>query len=338
MHRSRLLVIGTVLMLAGAVGCSDGAGDGGSGDTSDASSDAAADRAGSGDDLSIITYNAGLADDFVDLARERAPQVIDAIADLDADVVFVQEVWTPEDVTTLTDAASDRYGEALFLDPMPSDTELFAYGGSFGIGFLSQMPIVDSDDLVLESSLTRRAVLHVELEDDAGEPVHLFGTHLSAIFTDIPHPGDGTWEQEQADQIATVRAWIDERTAGEGTTVLLGDFNTGPADELVRAEAPENYEALIAGGWVSAYVEADGADARCTYCDDNPLVEAEGDPDGGGDGTGGVLIDHVLVLDPAGPLDAERILDREITVEVGDAEETTALSDHYGVRATVPTG
>lgn len=380
--RGRLL-IGTFVLALVAMACGD-----------DASS-----TDDSGDEgLAVVTLNAGLADGFVDYAVERSPAVAEAVAGLDEDVVFVQEVWTPEDVEALTEATAERFPTSVFLDPMPDDpgaeaagpacpldeaqpledcarsscgdvpaTQLadcvldrcgaefaatcpecqaclasnvgssidtaiaactqgsgaYAYDGAFGIGFLSTTPFAETDELVLDSSLTRRAVLYGRLDDTPLGAVHLFGTHLSPTFSDVPFPGEGSWEEEQLDQIETVRAWIDEKTGGTGTTVLLGDFNTGPDGVLFSGEEEPHYEALVEGGWANAYLDTLADEAECTFCDSNPL--------NGGDGDGGVAIDHVLVRAHDGDVDATRSLDGETEIEVDGEAVTTALSDHYAV-------
>jgi endonuclease/exonuclease/phosphatase family metal-dependent hydrolase len=350
----------------------------------------------------VVTYNAGLADGFVDAAVERVPAVVDGIDGLDAAVVFVQEVWTPADVTTLTDAVVDTYPHSQFLDPMPDvpgaepagpacpldesqpledcarqrcadvpsdeladcvlqgcgvefsatcpecqtclaanvgstideaiDTcsqgsAAYAYEGAFGIGFLSAEPFIDQDSLVLDSNLTRRAVLYAQVDDPTLGTLHVFGTHLSPVFSDVPFPGEGSWEDEQRAQIETVREWIESKTDGEGTIVLLGDFNTGPDGVLFEGEQVEHYEALTAGGWKNAYLEAQGDEAECTFCADNALV--------GGDGESGAVIDHVLVMGHDGGFDAERILDGAVDINVDGESVSTAYSDHYGVRAVL---
>jgi endonuclease/exonuclease/phosphatase family metal-dependent hydrolase len=339
----------------------------------------------------IATFNTGLAEGYVPLASERLPLVAEAIADLDADVVFLQEVWASEAAAEIREATSTSFPEAVFPEPVP-DTEMgtpactaegladleaciaancgdasadelvdcvlsncgaqfggldeqcqsciaanvgktveeavasctagsstFAYGGSVGLGLLSKLPIVDTDVFVLDSSLNRRAVLHALV--DAGDlgQIHIFGTHLSAVFSDVPYPGDGTWEQEQAAQIEDLLAYIDTRVEPADPIVLLGDFNTGPAGELFSAEVPANYEVLVQAVDTNTYVETDGA--RCTFCGDNPLL---------GDDTA-VVIDHVFTRGIDAALEANRILDEPLEIDVDGDDVTTTLSDHYGV-------
>jgi endonuclease/exonuclease/phosphatase family metal-dependent hydrolase len=381
------MVVGVTLGLLAVAACADDSG----------SDDASAD-----DGAAVVTFNAGLADGFVDAAAERVPAVVEGVEGLDADIVFVQEVWTPEDVATLTDAVADSYPHTQFLDPMPDEpggdpagpacpldesqpledcarqrcadvpaegladcvlegcavefsatcpecqaclaanvgstideaietctqgAAAYSYEGAFGIGFLSTEPIVEQDSLVLDSNLTRRAVMYAEVDDPDVGTLHLFGTHLSPVFSDVPFPGEGSWEDEQLDQIETVREWIDTKTDGEGTIVLLGDFNVGPDGELFEGEEVAHYEALVADGWRNAYLEAQGDDAECTFCSNNPLV--------GGEGDSGAVIDHVLVLNHDGDLAGERLLDGSVDIEVDGETVSTARSDHYAVGAVI---
>jgi endonuclease/exonuclease/phosphatase family metal-dependent hydrolase len=348
-------------------------------------------------ELTAVTFNAGLAQGFVPLAAERVPLVAEALADLDADVVALQEVWAPEDVQAIADAVQARYPNQCFLDPQPEtagepacpppeldalsgcaqtwcadatpdqlaacvlehcgaefaglsgkcqtclganigsdldtgeaactkSSELYAYGGSFGIGLLSRYPIETWDETVLDSSLNRRAVIHAVLDTGDAVPLHVFATHLSAVFSDIPYPGVGTWAGEQRDQIERLLALIAERVPAGEPVLVLGDLNTGPELPGIVGEVPENFSLLTATDLVAPYVEA-LPEPGCTFCADNPLV-------GGADDDESVVIDHVLVRGLQASA-ARRIFDQPVPVAGTDAR----LSDHYGVLVTlVPAG
>ncbi|MBM4370227.1 MAG: endonuclease/exonuclease/phosphatase family protein [Deltaproteobacteria bacterium] len=60
----------------------------------------------------LVTFNAGLARNFVPYAEERLPHVLDAVAGLDADVVCLQEVWEDGDVEALLEAAGETFPHA----------------------------------------------------------------------------------------------------------------------------------------------------------------------------------------------------------------------------------
>lgn len=72
-----------------------------------------------GGPVTVVTYNAGLAVGFVDGARERADGVADEIAGFDADVVCLQEVWLPEQIAAVEQAAADAFPHQAFPDAQP---------------------------------------------------------------------------------------------------------------------------------------------------------------------------------------------------------------------------
>jgi endonuclease/exonuclease/phosphatase family metal-dependent hydrolase len=201
---------------------------------------------------------------------------------------------------------------------------LYAYDGAFGVGLLTNQTVTASDRLVLDSTLNRRGVLYAELETDAG-PVHVFCTHLSAALS-INYPGPaGSWEAEQRAQIDTMLAYVAEK-AGTEPAVILGDLNTGPALDGIAGELPANFDVFVDAGWNVPFLN-DGA--SCTFCGDNPLVGNPGDP------KNTVLIDHVMFKNQgSGAFSSERVLDEDVTINVEGADQTTKLSDHYGLSVT----
>ena len=62
-----------------------------------------------GERFKVLSYNAGLLPGFVLYPEERAPFVQQAIANTDADVICLQEVWSDADVAAIKDAAAERY-------------------------------------------------------------------------------------------------------------------------------------------------------------------------------------------------------------------------------------
>lgn len=205
---------------------------------------------------------------------------------------------------------------------MPSSR--FAFGGSFGLGLLSRYPLLDQDFLLLDSTFNRRGVVYARVDTDSVGEVHLFCTHLTAVFSDIPFPGAGSWEAEQRAQIEELLAFVDEKSGGEGRVVLLGDLNTGPARAGIDGEVEENY-ALLSASFENPYLD-DTESPTCTFCASNPLVS---------DDAASGAIDHVLVrrLDADGT--ARRFLTEPVEIDVDGAPTDLALSDHYGVRASL---
>ena len=218
--------------------------------------------------------------------------------------------------------------------------DCYAYGGSYGTLLLSKRPLESPSLTTWPSSINRRGVLAATIATDpSSDPVdapatHVYCTHLSAIFSDIPYPGEGpdgdspaAWAAEQRAQIDALRQQIDDEV-GDGPVLVLGDFNTGPAVAAtnVEAEYPENFEALAAGFTVPFVTEL----GACTYCsDENPLI-------GGGvqGGDGGVLIDHALLRGLSAGTRAEvaRAFDAPITLQTADGPVDARYSDHYGIK------
>lgn len=205
-----------------------------------------------------------------------------------------------------------------------TSSSAYAYGGSFGIGILTSAAITTSDSSRFASTFNRRAVLYAELETEALGTVHVFCTHLTAIFSAIPWPKPtGSWEEEQLYQITEMRDYIDEMAGPDGTVILLGDFNTGPAGATWVAEHVENYNTLAAG-YTVPYPDSPGAD--CTFCDTNVL-------NGGVDHDSSEVIDHILYRNFDGTTEAMRVLDGLSSIST---DEGTPLpySDHFGVQVT----
>jgi endonuclease/exonuclease/phosphatase family metal-dependent hydrolase len=210
------------------------------------------------------------------------------------------------------------------IEACANGTGVYAYGGAFGIGLLSGHPTVQRDSIVLDSHLTRRGVLYAQVDAADFGDVHVFCTHLSPVFSSVPFPGEGSWEEEQVAQIDALLAFVDEKT-GEGDQVMiLGDLNTGPAAGDVPAEHPDHYARVEAAGFENPYLEAD--EVECTFCGPNLLVGGGADHDDSG------IIDHVLVRGIDAVRSAARFMTDTIEVEVeGTGSVTTQYSDHYGV-------
>jgi len=68
--------------------------------------------------LTFLTYNAGLADGFVPGAESRIPLVAAAISESDAEIVCLQEVWTPEQVAAVDMGAADRFPHRAWPDAL----------------------------------------------------------------------------------------------------------------------------------------------------------------------------------------------------------------------------
>jgi endonuclease/exonuclease/phosphatase family metal-dependent hydrolase len=201
----------------------------------------------------------------------------------------------------------------------------WAYEGRNGVLLLSRYPIAATDMLLLPSYLNRRVVLHARVDVSGFGEISVFGTHLTPELGDSPPYGGefGSWEQEQAEQIRLMHAWVQTLAPPDARTALLGDMNCGPEKTDINAELPQNYALFNDQGWTSPYAES--VDAQCSFCQDNPLVLDEY--------TSNILIDHILLqhVPASDTVSSNRILDQRYSVQVEGETLDLPLSDHYGI-------
>lgn len=65
-------------------------------------------------ELTVTTYNVGLAHTFVAHAKERLPQIIDALKEHQTDVLCLQEVWTKKDRKKIAQELEDLFAQKYF--------------------------------------------------------------------------------------------------------------------------------------------------------------------------------------------------------------------------------
>jgi endonuclease/exonuclease/phosphatase family metal-dependent hydrolase len=335
----------------------------------------------------VATFNAGLAVGVLPYASERLPRVVEALALLDVELLFVQEFWLDSHWQALRDAVRAKLPHAIRPEPamrpraavctkeqlgpllacakkhctglrdealarcviahcaaegfaLPSeclnciasnptgtldeiiarclgasspgsasgvgvtspsrDGGLIAYGGSFGTGLLSRVPLLGADMLAYYSTVNARGAVYARVDAGPLGEVSVFGTHFS--------PG-GT---EQGPQVDELLAWI-EAKGRAAPAVLLGDLNTTSGSSL--------FQKIQRAG----FREPDVIDQRGTF--------------GSGLATGhvsasGWRIDHVLLRNLPARVTSRRILDTPVTLKTGRGVRTT-LSDHFGVLAVL---
>jgi endonuclease/exonuclease/phosphatase family metal-dependent hydrolase len=176
------------------------------------------------------------------------------------------------------------------------------------------------------------------LDDTPAGTVHVFCTHLAAILPGLQYEGSyGDFTGENDAHVQALIAWVDEKAKEGEKVIVLGDLNTGPAGDGIEPSVADNYARLPEAGFVNAYL--DGPMAACTFCKDNPLVIS-------GDTAVDATIDHILTRGIDEGVSIERIFDQRVKIEVPKTtpdggmsteleERELALSDHYGLRATI---
>lgn len=180
--------------------------------------------------LRVATYNihAGAGEDEVfDLDRTA-----EAIRDLDADVVGLQEVdvhWgARSDFVDEAQALAERLDMRVFFAPI-YDMDPVAQGGNrrqFGVAVLSRHPVLEAEN----HEITR---LSTQTPDPVPAPapgfaevtVNVKGSHVHVYNTHLDYRADPSVRAQVADM-------LDVLAADRGPKVLVGDFNA-------EAEAPE---------------------------------------------------------------------------------------------------
>jgi endonuclease/exonuclease/phosphatase family metal-dependent hydrolase len=169
-------------------------------------------------DLRIVTYNVHRGRG---MDRRTRPERISAVlADLDADIIALQEVIGPG---LTSPGHAEGFGAALGMGWVMAPTrELRRH--QFGNVLLSRHPIRDhtQHDLSWKSSEPRCAQ-RVEIEVGGG-CVHMFNVHL------------GTALLERRYQASRLASWVHEKKPS-GPKIVLGDFNEwlrGPATTILE--------------------------------------------------------------------------------------------------------
>jgi endonuclease/exonuclease/phosphatase family metal-dependent hydrolase len=206
-------------------------------------------------------------------------------------------------------------------DAIPANQTCFAYEGQNDNLILSTIPFEATDTLYFsESPITVSAALYARLSTSIGT-THVFCTHL--LPADLPL---FTFEQAiNTNQTNELLNWVNTKVTNTSEPILLlGDFNHGPN------EWPENSDALINQGYISAYIQA--GNTNCTYCGSNPLAQGSDD----------LIIDHIYLRN-AYQVSTERFATYDdynlesIDIPFIDFDRIP-ISDHYGVRASVCNG
>jgi endonuclease/exonuclease/phosphatase family metal-dependent hydrolase len=211
-----------------------------------------------------------------------------------------------------------------------------AFKNQNGLVLLSRFPLEDLGYRAFDSSLGDRGVLSARVDQDLLPSLTAFCTHLAATQPGVPYTGDyQSWEGERAHQIDQLLAQVRYKRDGEHAVALMGDMNCGPETTRAVAADPAAFDKLTAAGFASSYAQDDSA--ACTFCLDNPLIEARDDAQLDLGSASGAILDHVMLSGLPNDVDvsARRVLDGGIEIEADGETVETSRSDHYGVLVTV---
>jgi endonuclease/exonuclease/phosphatase family metal-dependent hydrolase len=275
--------------------------------------------------VTLATFNTGLAA-TIKGASQRLPVIIDAVKQLDADVLCLQEVWTT--YTTPKDFAAEVATE--FPYSFWHERRVTPMGA--GLLVLSKHPIYRGRALVYATQepggFFDKAVLGVDVVTDDAY-FHLICTHTSA-------PTDSTGPPLRLAQIDELNAFAATNGYGTGVLFALGDFNTGPdpTQSCTPTTTPACNEPDVTSyaKLLETYTDPNEGWGECTWCRAiaMPLqisASYSADPD--------QRIDHCLYQGlTAGTFKSRSLIfDATVSIQVGTLT-LEHLSDHLGVSCT----
>lgn len=275
---------------------------------------------GAGEELLVVNQNIlhGITDEDpeaqpYDRFEERIELLAGALAELQPDIIFLQEVYRdpesyPDVEAILLAALGDEY-TAVFGDIVGSGIGV----GSIGQLTITRLPVVSSENHFIGGV---RSIHHVALQAESGV-IDVYDAHLEGTEPD---------RQLAIDEIEDALAFIEETRSGTGPVIFAADFNAVPEDPSIQMVLEAGFvDALAAGG--DATCEAAG-DPGCTS-DTEPL----------GDNPENLTsrrIDYIFVMSGE-----ELSIDVKQAELFGNAPVAIAdggllwISDHIGVQAVV---
>lgn len=274
--------------------------------------------------LKIITFNAALQDVRI-LNRsvycplghihERLTALAPALLDLDADIVFLQEVFHHKLQHALCQNLAGNY-------PYIAGLTSRSYGLRLGNELLtfSRYPL-DKGNLIRfrqatpeELRFTSKGFYHSKISIPEIGQVDLINIHATAGGVHA-HPEDDGMETIRTDQIEQILSYI----RSLDRVILAGDLNAGPHTSR------RNYQQLLDAGFLDLFAQASAEGV--TWDPENPLVA-----NGNEQHLPEQRIDHIFINTALSksirPVDAGIVLDKHCATVAGTQ---LPLSDHYGV-------
>lgn len=165
----------------------------------------------------------------IELGAAGAGSTLDAIGEIDADIVCLQEV-TPEAEQSLRASYGEQYPYQLYKSK----------GGAGGLAALSRFPLVD---LGLRAAPQGwHPSWHLEAESPAG-PIQLLNIHLRSLFSGDSNPIE-SYLATDTDHLEQIELFSDECNANVAT-IALGDFNEEADGNAVRFLEGRGFQNLL---------------------------------------------------------------------------------------------
>jgi endonuclease/exonuclease/phosphatase family metal-dependent hydrolase len=158
--------------------------------------------------------------------HERQAAIEHVLADVDADVVLLQETWIESGLAS----QAARLGDGLGLHAVPADVPL-RDGAAMGNAVLSRWPVVANETVPLpraDGSPGHRHALWCSLHTPAGR--------VGVVSTHLEYPFDDSATRQR--QVAALCRLVVERRGDPATafpTIVGGDLNAVPDSDEVRS-------------------------------------------------------------------------------------------------------
>lgn len=265
--------------------------------------------------LKVLTYNAALVCVgpgciFADSPEplKRAKQIGEWIRALDADVVFLQEIWQPDQFEILQKASGFPHA---FFPGKPSESAILS---RFQLRNAEFVPLVwhgvHHYHLKIVLAGYRAGLVLAEIEHSNGQRIGLANIHAIPRDQTIPgfhEPRDAATLGRQLGLIHALD--ILQNKFGNAPVIFGGDFNMN--------QFSEEYQFFMKSqGWIDSFRQSFPAEQwikQCTFCDENEFLKSNG-------GTAEGILDYIFTTrSNTAVLSSEVISPRP------------ALSDHYGI-------
>jgi endonuclease/exonuclease/phosphatase family metal-dependent hydrolase len=161
--------------------------------------------------LRAVTYNIHKARGLD--GRTRIERIARVVAELNADIIALQEVVRIQDATAEHDQAAWLHGQLRVFHLAFGENRTHR-GGAYGNALLSRFPIVETENYDLTwRGRERRGCLRADVKLPGSAILHVFNAHLGTAFLERRHQG----------RLLTSAAVLDREV--KGPRLLLGDFN-----------------------------------------------------------------------------------------------------------------
>ncbi|MEE9297138.1 MAG: endonuclease/exonuclease/phosphatase family protein [Phycisphaerae bacterium] len=243
--------------------------------------------------------------------ERRRPAISATLADLDADVIALQEVWSDE----TTNLAAELAGELGYHHLFESGMELKGFG--FGNALLSRWQITRQDSTILygqKETGEGRLALFAEIDGPRGL-VPVFSTHLTWRFNH---------SHIRQRQVADLARFVDRMRPWTFPPILCGDFNAEPSSEEIRMLKGLTTCPVEGLAFHDAWAVAGGGGPGLTWDNNNPYAVAEFEPDR--------RIDYIFLGRPEAH-GAGQVVDCRVTGN--EAVDGVWPSDHHAVLAEI---